>query len=97
MDDELTSFYSGQLEKAYHYLDVKGLGSIRPVDAIELAEHLCRIEETTGHPPKWADLDLRTQDLIDRFARWEPGGRYGSLADMVVSEARRLVAEASLS
>ncbi len=88
--------FVGWLEMADHFNYLPdGGGNLRPSDAIELATMLCDIEEETGAPVQWDDMPALARQLCRQFARWEQADRYGPLAEMVVSEARRIMADLS--
>lgn len=87
--------YRGYLEKATHYNPLPTGGSIRPADAINLAARLCEIEGREGRLATLADLLPFDQELCQRFARWPDAPNYGTLAEMVVRECRRITADLS--
>ena len=89
--------WSGRLENAKHQNGLPDGRQIRPAEAIDLAFRLCQIEEMEGRPAVLADLYPYDKDLVSKFARWDQADRYGPLAEMVVSEARRIMATADLS
>lgn len=93
-DDKI---WSGRLENAKHQLGLPDGRQIRPAEAIDLAFRLCQFEEMEGRPAVLTDLYPYDQALVAKFAEWDQAPRYGALAEMVVSEARRLMATADLS
>lgn len=89
--------FVGRLENAKHQNGLPDGRQIRPAEAIDLAFRLCQIEEMEGRPAVLADLYEYDKDLVSRFCIWDEADRYGPLAVLVVSEARRLMATADLS